>query len=195
MNRLRYVLLVSMILAVLLGACAPTEPAEPQIVTVKETVVVEKEVPIEKVVKETVVVEKEVAVEKVVKETVVVEKEVEVEKVVKETVIVQETVKETVLVTPTPEPAPIKEGGPIFIGTGGMTITDRGMGRVLLTEPIEGAYNFEQMVRLISSEAAGKIIQALDGTYRVRDVSDTKDRFTGDDTANGGRDVTIADVT
>ena len=89
-------------------------------------------------------------------------------------------------------------GGDVWkdlIGTGGMTITDRGMGRVLLTEPIEGAYNFEQMVRLISSEAAGKIIQALDGTYRVRDVSDTKDRFTGDDTANGGRDVTIADVT
>ena len=104
MSRLRYVLLISIILSLLLSACgAPA--AEPEIVTVKETVVVEKEVPVEKVVKETVVVEKEVAVEKVVKETV----------------IVQETVKETVMVTPTPEPAPIKEGGPVFIGTGGMT--------------------------------------------------------------------------
>jgi len=45
-------------------------------------IVLEKEVPVEKVVKETVVVEKEVAVEKVVKETVVVQKEVAVEKVV-----------------------------------------------------------------------------------------------------------------
>jgi peptide/nickel transport system substrate-binding protein len=104
MNRLRYVLLISIILSVLVSACAAPAP-EPEIVTVKETVVVEKEV----------------AVEKVVKETVVVEKEVPIEKIVKETVVVKETVKETVMVTPTPEPAPIKEGGPVFIGTGGMT--------------------------------------------------------------------------
>lgn len=45
-------------------------------------VIVEKQVPVEKVVKETVVVEKQVPVEKVVKETVVVEKEQVVEKVV-----------------------------------------------------------------------------------------------------------------
>ncbi len=50
-------------------------------------IVVEKEVPIEKVVKETVVVEKEVPVEKVVKETVVVSKEVAIEKVVTATPI------------------------------------------------------------------------------------------------------------
>ncbi|MGQ9666212.1 MAG: ABC transporter substrate-binding protein [Anaerolineae bacterium] len=50
-----------------------------------------------------------------------------VEKVIKETVVVKETVpvKETVVVkevvTPTPVPPPIKQGGPVFLGTGGMT--------------------------------------------------------------------------
>ncbi|NLS76037.1 MAG: ABC transporter substrate-binding protein [Chloroflexi bacterium] len=50
-------------------------------------VIVEKQVPVEKVVKETVVVEKQVPVEKVVKETVVVSKEVAIEKVVTATPI------------------------------------------------------------------------------------------------------------
>jgi peptide/nickel transport system substrate-binding protein len=45
-------------------------------------IIVEKEVPVEKIVKETVVVEKEVAVEKIVKETIIVEREVVIEKIV-----------------------------------------------------------------------------------------------------------------
>ena len=45
-------------------------------------IIVEKEVPVERVVKETVVVEKQVEVEKVVKETIVIEREVQIEKVV-----------------------------------------------------------------------------------------------------------------
>jgi ABC-type transport system substrate-binding protein len=69
-NRRSYltcVMLVALVLSLLLSACAPT--TEPQII--KETVVVEREVPVQ----ETVVVEKEVPV----RETVVVEKVVEVE--------------------------------------------------------------------------------------------------------------------
>ena len=46
----------------------------PQVIEKPVTVVVEKQVPVEKQVVSTVVVEKQVAVEKVVKETVVVEK-------------------------------------------------------------------------------------------------------------------------
>ena len=66
---------------------------------VVETVVVEKEVPVEKKVVETVIVEKEVPGEKVI-ETVVVEKEVPVEK--------------EVVITPTPVPAtPTPVKGPI----------------------------------------------------------------------------------
>jgi len=69
----------------LLAACAqPT----PQVVEKPITVVVEKEVPVEKQVIATVIVEKE----KVVKETVVVHKE----KVVKETVVVEKVVQEPV---------------------------------------------------------------------------------------------------
>jgi len=64
----------------------------PEVIEKPVTVVVEKEVAVEKQVLQTVVVEKQVPVEKVVKETVVVEKAVEVEKVVKETVIVEKEV-------------------------------------------------------------------------------------------------------
>jgi peptide/nickel transport system substrate-binding protein len=60
-----------------------------------------------------------VEVEKTIVETVV--ETVEVEKTVVETVEVETEVEVEVLVTPTPVPPPIKEGGPVFIGSGGMT--------------------------------------------------------------------------
>ena len=44
-----------------------------------------------------------------------------VEKTVVETVEVEKEVPVEVVVTPTPVPPPIKEGGPVFIGSGGMT--------------------------------------------------------------------------
>ena len=50
-------------------------------------VIVEKQVPVEKIVQETVIVEKQVPVEKVVKETVITEKQVPIEKVVTSTPI------------------------------------------------------------------------------------------------------------
>lgn len=58
----------------------------------------------------------------VVRETVVV-KETVAPAVVEATVVVRETieVEKVVEVTPTPVPPPIKQGGPVFIGTGGMT--------------------------------------------------------------------------
>lgn len=77
MNRRGFLKGAAMTAAGLLAAsCAAPTP-----------VVIEKEVPVEKVVKETVVVEKEVAVEKIVKETVVQEKEIAVEKMVTATPI------------------------------------------------------------------------------------------------------------
>ena len=99
MDRGRYSWLVVVALLALLTACAPAATPEPQVI--KETVVVKETV----VIKETVPVQETV----VVKETVP----------VKETVVVKETV--AVVVTPTPEPPPIKKGGPVFIGSGGMT--------------------------------------------------------------------------
>jgi len=46
-----------------------------------------------------------------------------IEKIVKETIIVEKEVEKEVIVevTPTPVPPPIKQGGPVFIGSGGMT--------------------------------------------------------------------------
>jgi len=86
------VLMLAAMLLSLLVSCTPPTAPEP----VKETVMVEK------------------VVEKVVKETVEVQ-----QPAVKETVVVKETV--SVVVTPTPVPPPIKEGGPVYIGSGGMT--------------------------------------------------------------------------
>jgi peptide/nickel transport system substrate-binding protein len=94
MKRLGYLFVLSSLLVAMLVGCGGT----PETVVVKETVVVRETVAPE-VVKETVVVQ----------ETV----QVEVEKVVQEVVEVE--------VTPTPMPPPIKEGGPVFIGSGGMT--------------------------------------------------------------------------
>jgi peptide/nickel transport system substrate-binding protein len=104
-----------LVLLPLLAGCAqPT----PQVITKVETVVVEKEVPVEQKVVETVVVEKERVVEKKVVETVVVEKvvEKEVEKIVEREV--------TVEVVATPEP-----------GTGGTFIVGRGGDSVILDSP------------------------------------------------------------
>ena len=58
---------------------------------------------------------------------------------------------------------------------------------------VETGFNFEQILRLLSSNAAGKIVQALNGVYQIRDLNDLKDRIEGDDAANGGRDITALD--
>ena len=84
----------------------------PEIIEKPITVVVEKEVPIEKQVLQTVIVEKEVAVEKVVQQTVIVEKQVEVEKVVTQEVKVKETVvveKEVAVEVEVPAPTQFRE--------------------------------------------------------------------------------------
>lgn len=60
---------------------------------------------------------------------------------------------------------------------------------------VETGYSFEAIVRLIASDAAGKINQAVDGTYKIRDLNDSKDRIEGDETATGGRDITAVDGT
>lgn len=60
---------------------------------------------------------------------------------------------------------------------------------------VENGESFEQVLRLIRADAAGKIVQAGDGSYAIRDAADTKDRIVGDDAANGGRDITSTDGT
>ena len=113
-------LAIVVVLSMLASCAQPT----PQVITKIETVVVEKEIPVEKIVQQTVVVEKEIPVEKAVVQTVVVEKEVE--KVVKETVVVRQTVERiverqiTVEVVATPDPA--KTGGTYIVGRGGDSV-------------------------------------------------------------------------
>ena len=79
-------------------AAASCAQPTPQVIEKPVTVVVEKEVQVEKEVLSTVIVEKEVAVEKVVQQTVLVEKE----KVVKETVVVEREKQVDKVITATP---------------------------------------------------------------------------------------------
>ena len=60
---------------------------------------------------------------------------------------------------------------------------------------VETGYTFEELIRVIAAEAAGKVIQQLDGSYAIRDINDLKDRIEGDDSANSGRDITAVDAT
>ena len=87
----------SVITAVGAAAASCAQPT-PQVIEKPVTVVVEKEVQVEKEVLSTVIVEKEVAVEKVVQQTVLVEKE----KVVKETVVVEREKQVDKVITATP---------------------------------------------------------------------------------------------
>ena len=83
--------------AVGVAAASCAQPT-PQVIEKPVTVVVEREVPVEKQVLSTVIVEKEVPVEKVVQQTVLVEKE----KVVKETVVVEREKQVEKVITATP---------------------------------------------------------------------------------------------
>lgn len=60
---------------------------------------------------------------------------------------------------------------------------------------VETGYSFEALIRIIAAEAGGKVIQQPDGSYVIRDVTDSKARITGDDAANNGRDISALDGT
>jgi hypothetical protein len=60
---------------------------------------------------------------------------------------------------------------------------------------VENGESFEEIVRLMRADAAGKIVQQPDGSYAIRDAADSKDRIVGDDSANGGRDISSTDGT
>lgn len=60
---------------------------------------------------------------------------------------------------------------------------------------MEGTETLAEALRLMRANAAGKINQAADGSYAIRDAADSKDRIVGDDSANSGRDITSTDGT
>lgn len=66
---------------------------------------------------------------------------------------------------------------------------------IIFNRLIETGYSFEQIVRILSAHAAGDVDEPVDGTYAIRDINDTKDRITGTQTVNGGRNVTSVDGT
>lgn len=60
---------------------------------------------------------------------------------------------------------------------------------------MENGETLTEQLRLIRAAAAGKINQAGDGSYAIRDAADSKDRIVGDDAVNGGRDISSTDGT
>lgn len=60
---------------------------------------------------------------------------------------------------------------------------------------VEGAFTFEQIIRLTGAIAAGDIEQDTDGSYIVRGLDQTTARILGQLAANNGRDVTGTDGT
>ena len=58
---------------------------------------------------------------------------------------------------------------------------------------MENSETFAEQIILNRAAAAGRIIQLADGSYRIRDAADSKDRITGDDAANNGRDISATD--
>lgn len=60
---------------------------------------------------------------------------------------------------------------------------------------VEGAFTFEQMVRIIAASSAGDITQAIDGSYTVTGLDAVTARIVGELIANNGRDITATDGT
>jgi hypothetical protein len=57
----------------------------------------------------------------------------------------------------------------------------------------ETGYTYLQVYRILAAHAAGRLNQAGDGSYAIRDLNNTKDRIVGDDSINGGRIITTLD--
>lgn len=58
---------------------------------------------------------------------------------------------------------------------------------------VETGFSFEAVIRILAAHAAGAINEPVDGTYAVRDINNTKDRISGTETVNGGRNITAVD--
>lgn len=58
---------------------------------------------------------------------------------------------------------------------------------------VEDGHSFEELVRIIVADAAGKIIEDVLGNYSIRDLADLKARITGSDEDNGGRSISSVD--
>lgn len=58
---------------------------------------------------------------------------------------------------------------------------------------VEDGHSFEELIRIVVADAAGKIIEDTLGNYVIRDLADAKDRIDGSDEDNGGRSIFSVD--
>jgi len=60
---------------------------------------------------------------------------------------------------------------------------------------VEDGHSFEELIRIVVADSAGRIIEDALGNYTHRDLADLKDRITGSDEPNGGRSISSVDGT
>lgn len=60
---------------------------------------------------------------------------------------------------------------------------------------VEDGHSFEELVRVIVADAAGKVVQQLSGDYTIRDLADSKNRIVGSEGLNSGREISSVDGT
>lgn len=60
---------------------------------------------------------------------------------------------------------------------------------------VENGESFAEILRLLRAAAAGRIAQALDGTYIIYGANDTTQRIEGSPGANNGREIDATDGT
>lgn len=81
--------------------------------------------------------------------------------------------------------------GVLVTGGSGVTPSDvTDIENAIFDRIVEGAFTFEQMIRLVTASAAGAIEQAADGSYTVRGVDAATARILGELGANNSRNVT-----
>ena len=84
--------------------------------------------------------------------------------------------------------------GVLVTGGSGVTPSDvTDIENAIFDRIVEGAFTFEQMIRLVTASAAGAIEQATDGSYTVRGVDAATARILGELGANNSRNVTARD--
>ena len=107
------------------------------------------------------------------------------------------TIGSDVVVTAATESLVITPQAATIESSGATTLTAQDITNIvdaLFAKVIENGETFEQQLKLIRAEAAGKLAQ-VGNTVTIRDAADTKDRITATVDSNGQRTAITTDVT
>lgn len=107
------------------------------------------------------------------------------------------TIGKDTVVTAATEALTITPNAATIDSSGATTLTAQDITNIvdaLFAKVVENGETFEQQLKLIRAEAAGKLAQ-VGNTVTIRDAADTKDRITATVDSNGQRTAIVTDVT